>query len=61
MPYTSSAVKKLFDQIAEQEDQLEKEPFLRNEIPRIFIQKYLRSTDKVLESVLKPLRRHCEA
>ena len=34
MTYSPEKVKNLFDHIAAQEDQLEKRPLLRNEIPR---------------------------
>jgi len=50
MAYNPEEVRNLFDEIAEQEDQLEKMPFLRNEIPREFIKKYLRESDFVLDA-----------
>jgi ubiquinone/menaquinone biosynthesis C-methylase UbiE len=50
MVYKPEEVRQLFDQIVEQEDQLEKRPFLRNEIPREFIKKYIKNTDRVLDA-----------
>ena len=50
MSYNPEAVKKMFDEIAGQEDQLEKRHFLRNEIPREFIKKYIKSTDIALDA-----------
>ena len=50
MVYKPEEVRQLFDQIVEQEDQLEKRPFLRNEIPREFIKKYLKPSDRVLDA-----------
>lgn len=50
MTYNSEAVRDLFDEIAPQEDQLEKRPFLRNEIPRAFIRRYLKPPDVVLDA-----------
>jgi ubiquinone/menaquinone biosynthesis C-methylase UbiE len=50
MAYNPEAVRELFDQIAEQEDALEKRHFLRNEIPREFIKRYLKPSDHVLDA-----------
>lgn len=50
MTYSPEAVRTLFDKIAAQEDQLEKHPFLRNEIPREFIRRYLGPPDIVLDA-----------
>lgn len=50
MVYNPEAVKKAYDEIAEREDQFEKEFSLRNEIPREFIQKYLKASDVVLDA-----------
>lgn len=50
MAYSPEAVKNLFDEIAIQEDQLEKRLFLRNEIPREFIRRYLKPADVVLDA-----------
>lgn len=50
MTYSPEAVRTLFDKIATQEDQLEKHPFLRNEIPREFIRRYLGPLDIVLDA-----------
>jgi S-adenosylmethionine-dependent methyltransferase len=48
--YHPSDIRNLFDKIAAQEDQLEKRHFLRNEIPREFIKKYLKPDDVVLDA-----------
>jgi ubiquinone/menaquinone biosynthesis C-methylase UbiE len=50
MVYNPEAVKKAYDEIAEREDQFEKEFSLRNEIPRELIQKYLKASDVVLDA-----------
>ncbi len=50
MVYSPEDVRSLFDRIAAQEDQLEKQRFLRNEIPRAFITKYIRPSDIVLDA-----------
>ena len=50
MAYSPDDVRSLFDEIALQEDQLEKRHFLRNEIPREFIKKYLKPSDIVLDA-----------
>jgi len=50
MVYDPGAVKKAYAEIAEREDQLEKEFSLRNEIPREFIKKYIKPSDVVLDA-----------
>jgi S-adenosylmethionine-dependent methyltransferase len=50
MAYSPDDVRSLFDRIAAQGDQLEKQHFLRNEIPRAFIKKYIRPSDTVLDA-----------
>lgn len=50
MSYDAEAIRKAVDQIAEREDKLEKMPFLRNEIPREFIKRYLKPFDVVLDA-----------
>ncbi len=50
MVYSPVAVRKTYDEIAEREDQFEKEFSLRNEIPREFIKKYLQASDVVLDA-----------
>ena len=50
MVYNPEAVRKAYDEIAEREDQFEKEFSLRNEIPREFIKKYLKIPDIVLDA-----------
>ena len=50
MAYSSDAVRKAYDDIAEREDKFEKDFLLRNEIPREFIKKYIGATDIVLDA-----------
>jgi ubiquinone/menaquinone biosynthesis C-methylase UbiE len=50
MFYNPEAVKKAYDEIAETEDSFEKCFSLRNEIPRLFIRKYLEASDIVLDA-----------
>jgi ubiquinone/menaquinone biosynthesis C-methylase UbiE len=50
MVYNPEAVRKAYDEIAEREDQFEKEFSLRNEIPREFVKKYLKASDVVLDA-----------
>jgi S-adenosylmethionine-dependent methyltransferase len=50
MPYDAETVRKAYDRGAEIEDQAEKMPSLRTEIPREFIKKYLKSSDVVLDA-----------
>ncbi len=50
MLYNPAAIRMAYDEIAHQEDQLEKGHSLRNEIPREFIARYLRSSDSVLDA-----------
>ncbi len=50
MSYHPEALRKAVDQIAEREEELEKKPFLRNDIPREFIKKYLKPADIVLDA-----------
>ena len=50
MNYSAEVLRKAVDQIAEQEDEFEKKPFLRNDIPREFIKKYLKPFDTVLDA-----------
>jgi ubiquinone/menaquinone biosynthesis C-methylase UbiE len=50
MAYSPEAVRKTYDEIAEREDQFEKEFSLRNEIPREFVKKYLQTSDVVLDA-----------
>lgn len=50
MVYSPEAVRKAYDEIAEREDQFEKEFSLRNEIPREFVKKYLKAADVVLDA-----------
>ncbi len=50
MVYNPEAVRKAYNEIAEQEDQFEKEFSLRNEIPREFVKKYLTASDVVLDA-----------
>ena len=50
MVFNPEAVIRAYDEIAEREDRFEKEFSLRNEIPREFIKKYLRTSDNVLDA-----------
>jgi ubiquinone/menaquinone biosynthesis C-methylase UbiE len=50
MPYDPDAVRKAYDREAQREDQAEKSPSLRTEIPREFIKKYLKPSDVVLDA-----------
>ena len=50
MVYSPEAVRKAYDEIAERENQFEKEFSLRNEIPREFVKKYLKASDVVLDA-----------
>lgn len=50
MPYDPETVRKAYDRGAVQEDQAEKSPSLRTEIPREFIKKYLKPSDIVLDA-----------
>ena len=50
MTYNATAVQEAYDKVAEEEDQAEKSPSLRTEIPREFIKKYLKPTDIVLDA-----------
>lgn len=50
MLYNPEAIRRAYDEIAEREDQFEKDFSLRNEIPREFIRKYLRASDIVLDA-----------
>ena len=50
MPYDPEAVIQAYTQKAETEDESEKAPSLRVELPREFIQKYLRPSDIVLDA-----------
>ena len=50
MTYNPKIVQELFDKIVEQEDDLEKKHFLRNEVPREFIKRYLKPHDLVLDA-----------
>jgi len=50
MVYNPEVVRKAYDEIADREDQFEKEFSLRNEIPREFVKKYLKASDVVLDA-----------
>lgn len=50
MTYNPRATREAWDEEAESEDGFEKEQSLRNEIPREFIQRYLRASDVVLDA-----------
>lgn len=50
MTYNPDAVRDAYNRRAEVEDQAEKEPSLRTELPREFIKKYLRLSDVVLDA-----------
>ncbi len=50
MTYDPESVRKAYDRGADVEDQAEKNPSLRTEIPREFIKKYLKSSDTVLDA-----------
>lgn len=50
MPYDPKAVRKAFNREAQREDEAEKGPSLRTEIPREFIKKYLKPSDVVLDA-----------
>jgi ubiquinone/menaquinone biosynthesis C-methylase UbiE len=50
MSYNPEAVRKAYNEIAEREDQFEKEFSLRNQIPREFVKKYLKASDVVLDA-----------
>ena len=50
MVYNPEVVRKAYDEIAEREDQFEKEFSLRNEIPREFVKKYLKASDIALDA-----------
>jgi ubiquinone/menaquinone biosynthesis C-methylase UbiE len=50
MPYNPQVVKKAYDDAAEREDEAEKSPSLRTELPREFIKQYLKPTDYVLDA-----------
>jgi len=50
MTYDPVAIREAYDQVAEEEDKAEKEPSLRTEIPREFINKYLQPSDLVLDA-----------
>ena len=44
------AVRNAYNEVAEKEDKAEKNPSLRTEIPRAFINKYLQTSDVVLDA-----------
>jgi S-adenosylmethionine-dependent methyltransferase len=48
--YDPNEVRDAYDAVAEEEDRAEKNPSLRTEIPRAFIQKYLKAEDVVLDA-----------
>lgn len=48
--YNPDAIRKAVNRIAQEEDRLEKTPFLRNDIPREFIKRYLKPSDIVLDA-----------
>jgi ubiquinone/menaquinone biosynthesis C-methylase UbiE len=50
MTYDPETVRKAYNRGADLEDQAEKNPSLRTEIPREFIKKYLKSSDAVLDA-----------
>ncbi len=50
MTYDPAAIRKAYNQVAEEEDQAEKGRSLRTEIPREFIKRYLRPSDVVLDA-----------
>jgi ubiquinone/menaquinone biosynthesis C-methylase UbiE len=50
MSYDPQAVREAYSQAAEEEDEAEKKPSLRTEIPREFIAKYLKPPDVVLDA-----------
>jgi ubiquinone/menaquinone biosynthesis C-methylase UbiE len=50
MAYNPKAIRKIYDEIAEKEDEFEKGYSLRNEIPREFIKRYLGASDIVLDA-----------
>lgn len=50
MPYDPEAVRRAYDRGADIEDQAEKSPSLRTEIPREFIKKYLKPSDVALDA-----------
>lgn len=50
MNYHAESIRRAVGQIAERKDELEKTPFLRNEIPREFIKRYLELSDVVLDA-----------
>ncbi|MFL7794227.1 MAG: class I SAM-dependent methyltransferase [Anaerolineae bacterium] len=50
MSYNPQAIKEAYNQAAEEEDQAEKQPSLRTEIPREFIKRYLKPSDLVLDA-----------
>jgi SAM-dependent methyltransferase len=50
MVYDPEVIRTAYDTLAAKEDRAEKEPSLRTEIPREFIRKYIRPSDKVLDA-----------
>ena len=50
MSYDPQAVREAYNQSAEEEDEAEKKPSLRTEIPREFIKRYLKPSDVVLDA-----------
>ena len=50
MSYNPQAIREAYSQAAEEEDEAEKKPSLRTEIPREFIKKYLKPSDVVLDA-----------
>ena len=50
MSYNPQAIRKAYNQAAEEEDKAEKQPSLRTEIPREFIKRYLKASDVVLDA-----------
>lgn len=50
MKYDARAVREIYDAVAEEEERAEKERSLRTEIPLVFILKYLRPSDVVLDA-----------
>lgn len=50
MTYNPEAIRKTYDLMAEKEDDFEKRHSLRNEIPREFIKRYLKTSDVVLDA-----------
>jgi ubiquinone/menaquinone biosynthesis C-methylase UbiE len=50
MSYNPQAIREAYNQAAEEEDQAEKQPSLRTEIPREFIKRYLKPSNVVLDA-----------